>query len=89
MPVKQVRLGAETVTEQQQVTGEVRKAQIDTDGLDAETHRAAPALSARGGPDAGQRHVRPVHAPPAASGPQRELAQPDHADRRAEPTSRA
>jgi uncharacterized protein (TIGR02271 family) len=40
VPVERVRLGTETVTEQQQVSGEVRKEQIDTDGLDAETDRA-------------------------------------------------
>ena len=32
VPVERVRLDKETVTEQQQVTEEVRKEQIDTDG---------------------------------------------------------
>jgi uncharacterized protein (TIGR02271 family) len=32
VPVERVRLGTETVTDQQQVTEEVRKEQIDTDG---------------------------------------------------------
>ncbi|MFL6081262.1 MAG: DUF2382 domain-containing protein [Ornithinibacter sp.] len=34
VPVERVRLGKETVTEQQQVTEEVRKEQIDADGVD-------------------------------------------------------
>ncbi|MGY1843977.1 DUF2382 domain-containing protein [Modestobacter sp. SYSU DS0875] len=34
VPVERVRLDTETVTEQQQVSGEVRKEQIDTDGGD-------------------------------------------------------
>jgi uncharacterized protein (TIGR02271 family) len=38
VPVERVRLGKEQVTEQQQVTEEVRKEQIDTDGVD-ETRR--------------------------------------------------
>jgi stress response protein YsnF len=34
VPVERVRLDKETVTEQRQVTEEVRKEQIDTDGDD-------------------------------------------------------
>jgi hypothetical protein len=37
--VERVRLGTETVTEQQQVTEEVRKEQIDTDGDDIADRR--------------------------------------------------
>ncbi len=32
MPVERVKLGKETVTEEQQVSEQVRKEQIDTDG---------------------------------------------------------
>ena len=34
VPVERVRLGKETVTEEEQVTGEVRKEQIEADGID-------------------------------------------------------
>ncbi len=34
VPVERVRLGTETVTEQQEVGGEIRKEQIDTDGIE-------------------------------------------------------
>ncbi len=34
VPVERVRLGTETVTEQQEVGGEIRKERIDTDGVD-------------------------------------------------------
>jgi uncharacterized protein (TIGR02271 family) len=39
VPVERVRLGKETVTEQQQVSGEVRKEQIDFDGVDDRDRR--------------------------------------------------
>ena len=39
VPVERVRLGKETVTDQQQVTEEVRKEQIDTDGDDIADRR--------------------------------------------------
>ena len=39
VPVERVKLGTETVTEEQQVTEQVRKEQIDTDGLEASTDR--------------------------------------------------
>ncbi|WP_345418486.1 YsnF/AvaK domain-containing protein [Pseudonocardia xishanensis] len=34
VPVERVRIGKETVTEQEQVSGEVRKEQIDTSGVE-------------------------------------------------------
>jgi stress response protein YsnF len=34
VPIERVRLGAETVTEQQQVDETVRKEQIETEGID-------------------------------------------------------
>jgi uncharacterized protein (TIGR02271 family) len=34
VPVERVRLGTETVTEQQEVGGEIRKEHIETDGVD-------------------------------------------------------
>jgi uncharacterized protein (TIGR02271 family) len=37
VPVERVRLGTETVTEQQQVTESVRKEQVDTDGIRGDT----------------------------------------------------
>ncbi len=39
VPVERVKLGTETVTEEQQVTEQVRKEQIETDGLEARTDR--------------------------------------------------
>jgi stress response protein YsnF len=39
VPVERVRLDKETVTEQRQVTEEVRKEQIDTDGDDIADRR--------------------------------------------------
>ena len=39
VPVERVKLGTETVTEEQQVTEQVRKEQIETDGLEATTGR--------------------------------------------------
>ncbi|MDN5764753.1 MAG: PRC and DUF2382 domain-containing protein [Humibacillus sp.] len=40
VPVERVKLGTETVTEEKQVTEEVRKEQFDTDGLEQSTDRA-------------------------------------------------
>jgi stress response protein YsnF len=39
VPVERVRLNKETVTEQESVTGEVRKEQIEFDGADADRTR--------------------------------------------------
>ncbi|WP_197040765.1 DUF2382 domain-containing protein [Pseudonocardia halophobica] len=42
VPVERVRLDKETVTEQEQVSGEVRKEQIEADGVQTDRARNSP-----------------------------------------------